>query len=44
LSKVPSLPYDRIVRAHLRELGFTLNEGSLEYILDRRPYVIGDRD
>ena len=25
-----------------RDLGFTLNEGSLEYIIDQRPYVIGD--
>jgi hypothetical protein len=25
-----------------RSLGFALNEDSLEYIIDRRPYVIGD--
>jgi ribosomal protein S18 acetylase RimI-like enzyme len=29
---------------HLRELGFTVNEGSVEYIIDRRPYVMGETD
>lgn len=26
-----------------RDLGFKLNEGALEYIIDRRPYVIGEQ-
>jgi len=26
-----------------RSLGFRLNEGSVEYIIDRRPYVTGDK-